>query len=183
MRRLSAHCIMLSRGVLCGCSRLHPPPPPPPPRGVSYTRRWSERWVRACTSAPGNASPQRSRKVPSEGFIQRCSALGGNRLHWWLIYRINTKRIGFSLLFFFLSLSPYPPHSHSLSLSPSLSSPVPFSLSQKALVHTVKQSLNIFSNLFSPCEKVVFLCATFLELSWAPDKGSQSGKIELYLNG
>ena len=66
-------------------------------------QRWSERWVHTCISASGNASPQRSRKVPSEGFIQRCSALGGNRLHWWLIYRINTKGIGFFFTLYFPS--------------------------------------------------------------------------------
>lgn len=89
MKRLSAYFIMLSHGASCVAVT------PPPSRGISYTQCRSERWVHACTSAPGNASPQRSRKVSSEGFIQRCSALGGNRLHWWLIYRINTKGIGF----------------------------------------------------------------------------------------
>lgn len=96
----------VTRVVLCRCN--------PPPRGISYTQSGSERWVHTCTSAPGNASPQRSRKGPSEGFIQRCSALGGNRLHWWLIYRINTKGIGFLSHF-----------------SLSLSFPVTFSLSEK----------------------------------------------------
>ncbi len=137
----------VTRGVLCGCN--------PPPRGISYTRRWSERWVRTCTSAPGNASPQRSRKVPSEGFIQRCSALGGNRLHWWLIYRINTKGIGF-LSHFFSFLAPYPPYSHSLSFS--LSSPVPVSSVWEAPVRAVKQSLNIFSNIFSPVRSCFSVC-------------------------
>lgn len=129
---------------------------PPPPRGISDTRHWSERWVRTCTSAPGNASPQRSRKVPSEGFIQRCSALGGNRLHWWLIYRINTKGIGFLSPFF--TFSPHIP-----------STPTPpcaFFSVREAPVHTVKQSLNIFSDIFAPV-KSCFFCV----LHWAPHRG------------
>lgn len=121
----------VTRVVLCGCN--------PPPRGISYTQCGTERWVHTCTSAPGNASPQRSRKGPSEGFIQRCSALGGNRLHWWLIYRINTKGIGF-LSHFSLSL-------FSCDF---------FSVGE-ALVHTVKQSLNIFQ----PCEKLFFCVLHF----------------------
>ena len=104
---LPAYCIMLSYGgVLCGCT--------PPPRSISYIQRSSERWTHTCTSAPRNASPQRSRKVPSEGFIQRCAALGGNRLRCRLIYTINTKGIGFlshvvvSLsLSLFISLCPF----------------------------------------------------------------------------
>lgn len=138
----------VTRVVLCRCN--------PPPRGISYTQSGSERWVHTCTSAPGNASPQRSRKGPSEGFIQRCSALGGNRLHWWLIYRINTKGIGFLSHF-------------SLSLSLSLWL---FLCRRSTSPHS-----ETIPEYFSALWKVVFLRPTFLQLSWAPDFGSLSGKM------
>lgn len=128
-------------GILCGCNS--------PPRGISYTQCWSERWVHTCTSAPGNASPQRSRKVLSEGFIQRCSALGGNRLHWWLIYTINTKEIGFFSPFFLHSLFSLPLVSLSLCSFCCLRSTGPRS----------KKSLNIFSSLKS--------CSPLCYISWA----------------
>lgn len=107
MKCPSAHCIMLSHVSYCVAVTPLPEASHTPRAGGSDE----------CTHAPvhlGNASPQRSRKGPSEGFIQRCSALGGNRLHWWLIYRINTKGIGFLSHF-----------------SLSLSFPVTFSLSEK----------------------------------------------------
>ncbi len=172
MKRLSAHCIMLSHGASCVAGT-----PPPFPRGTSYAQRRSERWVHTCTSAPGNASPQRSRKVPSEGFIQRCSALGGNRLHWWLIYRINTKGIGFLCHFFSLSLS--------FSISPLLPlSPSLCLCKGEALVHAVKQSLNIFSNIFSPVKSCLSACyiARALQSFWQRQLKWKDGAVFKWLN-